>query len=216
MHAYCWWWHPPTCRWCPTSPYIWWRLTINNGDNDWLVIGYCWCWCLQLLVVLIGRMWKWERIRCKEKRKEKVPLWGIFTITVPLFYHMIQGLCFCYLPNIKSKWNKFKWKMFNNSNYDNFHGGGVFSHAYVIMHKYFGKKPKMKKKKKKKYISFYIQLNMLFWMKISCTFCQHLGPQILSLVNTKNQPNGKKMNHFPCCFFKMNFVAFKILISYII
>jgi len=30
-------------------------------------------------------------------------------------------------------------------NYDNFHVGGDFSHAYVIMHKYFGKKPKMKK-----------------------------------------------------------------------
>jgi hypothetical protein len=25
------------------------------------------------------------------------------------------------------------------------HGGGDFSHAYVIMHKYFGKKPKMQK-----------------------------------------------------------------------
>jgi len=25
-----------------------------------------------------------------------------------------------------------------------FYGGGDFSHAYVIMHKYFGKKPKMK------------------------------------------------------------------------
>jgi hypothetical protein len=29
-------------------------------------------------------------------------------------------------------------------------------------------------------------------MKKSCTFCRHLGPQILSLVNTKSQPNGKK------------------------
>jgi hypothetical protein len=33
----------------------------------------------------------------------------------------------------------------DNSNYDNFHGGGDFSHAYVSMHKYFGKKPKMQK-----------------------------------------------------------------------
>ncbi len=33
---------------------------------------------------------------------------------------------------------------------------------------------------------------MFSCMKISCTFCQFLGPQILSLVNTKNQPNGKK------------------------
>ncbi len=30
----------------------------------------------------------------------------------------------------------------DNSNYDNFHGGGDFSHAYVIMHKYFRKKTK--------------------------------------------------------------------------
>jgi len=29
-------------------------------------------------------------------------------------------------------------------------------------------------------------------MKISYTFFLHLGPQILSLVNRKNQPNGKK------------------------
>ncbi len=29
-------------------------------------------------------------------------------------------------------------------------------------------------------------------MKIFCTFYWHLGPQILSLVNTTNQPNGKK------------------------
>ncbi len=50
-------------------------------------------------------------------------------------------------------------------------------------------------------------------MKISCTFCWHLGPQILNLGNRKNQPNGKKI-HFSCCLFKMDFVAFKI--SYII
>jgi hypothetical protein len=101
----------------------------------------------------------------------------------------------------------------DNSNYDNFHGGGDFSHVYIIMHKYFGKNPKMKKK----YISFLIQLNM-FCMKTSYTFCQHLGPQILSLVNTKNQPNGKNKlkNHFPCCPFKMDSVAFKKFISYII
>jgi hypothetical protein len=33
-------------------------------------------------------------------------------------------------------------------------------------------------------------------MKISYTFFQHLGPQILSLVNTKNQPNGEKKSFF--------------------
>jgi hypothetical protein len=32
------------------------------------------------------------------------------------------------------------WEILDSSNYDNFHGGGDFSHAYVIMHKYFGKK----------------------------------------------------------------------------
>jgi len=63
---------------------------------------------------------------------------GIFTIKVPFFGHRIQGLCFCYLPNIESKCNKFKWEIMNNSNYDNFHDGGDFLHAYVIMFKYFG------------------------------------------------------------------------------
>jgi hypothetical protein len=40
--------------------------------------------------------------------------------------------------------DKFKWKILDNSNYNNFHSGGDFSNAYVIMHKYFGKN-KMKK-----------------------------------------------------------------------
>ncbi len=72
---------------------------------------------------------------------------GIFKIRVSLFCHKIQGLCFCYLLNTKSKWNKFKWEILDNSNYDNFHGGGGggFSHLYVIMHKYFVKKLEMKK-----------------------------------------------------------------------
>jgi hypothetical protein len=40
-------------------------------------------------------------------------------------------------------------------------------------------------------------------MKISYTFCQDLGPQILHLMNRKNQPNGKrKRNHFACGPFK--------------
>jgi hypothetical protein len=38
---------------------------------------------------------------------------------------------------------------------------------------------------------------MFSCMKISCTFCQHLGPQILSLVNTKIQLNGPKNKSFP-------------------
>jgi hypothetical protein len=33
----------------------------------------------------------------------------------------------------------------DDENYDNFHGGGDFSHAYVIMLKYFGKKLEMQK-----------------------------------------------------------------------
>jgi hypothetical protein len=68
---------------------------------------------------------------------------GHFTIKVPLFDHRTQGLCFCFLSNIKYKWNKFKWEILDNSNYNNFHGSGDFSHAYVDMHKYFGKKLKM-------------------------------------------------------------------------
>jgi hypothetical protein len=41
----------------------------------------------------------------------------------------------------------------DNSNYDHFHGDGDFSHMYVIMHKYFGKKPR---NAKNKYINFYV------------------------------------------------------------
>jgi hypothetical protein len=67
---------------------------------------------------------------------------GIFIIKVPHFGPKIQGLCFCNLPNIESEWNKCKWKILDNSNYDNLHGGGDFSHLYVIMHEYFGKKSK--------------------------------------------------------------------------
>jgi hypothetical protein len=78
---------------------------------------------------------------------------GVFTMRVPFFDHRTQGLCFCYLPNIEL--NKTKWDVLDNSNYDNFHGGGDFSHVYVIMHKYFDKKPEMQK-----IISFYIQVNM--------------------------------------------------------
>jgi hypothetical protein len=34
-------------------------------------------------------------------------------------------------------------KKLDDSNYDHLHGGGSFSHAHVIMHKYFDKKLKM-------------------------------------------------------------------------
>jgi hypothetical protein len=64
-------------------------------------------------------------------------------VRVPLFGHMTQELCFCYLPNIKSTWNNFKCKILDISNYVNFRGDGDFSHVYVIMHQNFGKKSKM-------------------------------------------------------------------------
>jgi hypothetical protein len=86
----------------------------------------------------------------------------------------------------------------DNSNHDN--GGGDFSHAYLIMHKYFGKKPEMQKMN-----GFYVQLNMFCCMKISYTFCQHLGPQILSLMNIKNQRNGMKKELFSLLPFQNGF-----------
>jgi hypothetical protein len=49
---------------------------------------------------------------------------------------------FFYLPNTKSKWNKFQCEILDNSNYDSFHDGGGFSHVYITMHKYFAKKLK--------------------------------------------------------------------------
>jgi hypothetical protein len=101
----------------------------------------------------------------------------------------------------------------DNSNYDNFHGGGSFSHVYVITHQYFVKKTR---DAKNEYISFYIQLNMFACMKFSYTFCWHIRPQILNLVNRKNQSNGGKKIHFACSCFKMDFVSFKKFISYII
>jgi len=62
-----------------------------------------------------------------------------------VFFFWIQGFCFCYLPSTKSTWNEFKRKILDNSNYDHFHCDGDFSHAYVIMKKYFGKILKMQK-----------------------------------------------------------------------
>jgi hypothetical protein len=69
----------------------------------------------------------------KSSKIQTINQMGIFTIKVPLFRHRFQRLCFCYLPNTKSKWNKFKWEILNNSNYDNFRDGGGFSHLYVII-----------------------------------------------------------------------------------
>jgi hypothetical protein len=39
---------------------------------------------------------------------EKLVMVSIFTIKVTFFGHKTQGFCFCYLSNIKSKWNKLK------------------------------------------------------------------------------------------------------------
>jgi hypothetical protein len=102
----------------------------------------------------------------------------------------------------------------DNSNYDNFHNGGDFSHGYVIMHKYFGKKPKMQK------ISTYI-----FVYNLTCCMHENFLHMLLTFGATnckqvneyiKNQPNAKKMNHSPYYPFKINPIVFKILMSYII
>jgi hypothetical protein len=92
-----------------------------------------WSWSLHNNNPLCG----WLTIYMKPCKK------GIFTIRKPLFDHRTQGLYFCHLPNIKSKWDKFKWEILDSSNYDHFHGDDDFSHAYVITHKHF--KVKIKK-----------------------------------------------------------------------
>jgi hypothetical protein len=61
--------------------------------------------------------------------EQKKPSMGISTIKVHHFFATrLKDFVFCYLPNTKSKWNKFKWEILDNSNYDNFHGGGGFSY----------------------------------------------------------------------------------------
>ncbi len=74
---------------------------------------------------------------------------------------------FCYLPNTKFTWNKLKFKILDNSNYVNFHGGGDFSLAYVMMCQYFGKKTITVKNE---YIRFYKQLDIFF----VCLFPTHV------------------------------------------
>jgi hypothetical protein len=63
-------------------------------------------------------------------------------------------------------------KGIDNSNYDNFHGGGDFSHVYVTMHKYFGKKPEMQKNE---YIIFCIHFNMFSCMNYFLHILPTLG-----------------------------------------
>ncbi len=43
-------------------------------------------------------------------------------------------------------------------------------------------------------------------MKFFYTCCQNLGPQISSLMSTKNKPMAKKRNHFLCNPFRMNWL----------
>ncbi len=62
---------------------------------------------------------------------------------------------------------------------------------------------------KNEYISFYKKLDMFLCMIISCKCDSHLGPQIPSLMNTNNQPNGQKNGFFPYSPFGMNYVIFK-------
>jgi hypothetical protein len=66
-------------------------------------------------------------------------------VGVLFFGHRTQRLCFCYLPNIKSTCNKFKFKILDNSNYINFHGGGDVLDAYVNSSIILGKKIEMQK-----------------------------------------------------------------------
>jgi hypothetical protein len=91
----------------------------------------------KVLSQLFGRAW---HMPCNE-----LYIWAYSQSGHHVLNTKTQGLCFCYLSTIKSKWNKFKWEILDNSNYDNFHGSGDFSHTSVIMHKYLGKKPEMQK-----------------------------------------------------------------------
>jgi hypothetical protein len=84
-------------------------------------------------------------------------------VRLPLFEHKTLGFHFCYLPNNFFRWNQFKGENLDDSNYDSSCGGGDFSHAYVIMHQYFGKKFKMQKNE---YMNFYKQLDLFFRMNI--------------------------------------------------
>ncbi len=72
-------------------------------------------------------------------------MWAYSQSGYHFFATGLKDFVFCYLPNTKSKWNKFNLKILYNSNYDNFHGGGGFSHPYVIMQKYFVEKLEMQK-----------------------------------------------------------------------
>ncbi len=63
----------------------------------------------------------------------------------PFLDIQLKDIIFIIFHGIKSTWNKFNWIILDNSNYGNLHGGGDFSHAYFIMHKYFGEKLEVQK-----------------------------------------------------------------------
>ncbi len=62
---------------------------------------------LQDFIELLFPSVSWLRTHVKE---EKIVMISIFIIKVTFFGHKTQGFFFCYLSNIKSKWNKLKWK----------------------------------------------------------------------------------------------------------
>jgi len=74
----------------------------------------------------------------------------------------------------------------NNSSYDQFHGGGDFSYACVIMKKYFDKKSEMQK------INTHVFLHENI-LHILSTFEDTI---FKSSEYKKNNQMKKKMNHF--------------------
>ncbi len=57
-----------------------------------------------------------------------------------MWFNTLFGLLDFEYTQIQSTWTQFKCENLDKSNYDYSYGGGDFSHAYVIMHQYFGKK----------------------------------------------------------------------------
>jgi len=136
----------------------------------------------------------------------------ILTIKVPFFDHGTQGFCFYYLPNIEAKWNKFKWKILHDPNYDNFHGGGDFHMCMWLCINILVKNHKCKKYVHKLlYTTLHVFLHENF-LHILLT----VGVANSKANGYKNPTKWKKKNHFPCCPFRMDVVAFKKIILYII
>lgn len=73
----------------------------------------------------------------------------------------------------------------DNLNYDNLYGGGVFSYVYVIMHQHSSKILGIQKKL---YTIWHFFLHDFFLHMWDV----HLGLQILSPMNIRNQPKWPK------------------------